>query len=64
MGWVGWEGGRRAAGRGWGGRRPKLHTDTLEQLWPPGVATQWQQYQVMAPQLVPSTGTILLTVTS
>ena len=25
---------------------------------------QWQQYQVMAPQLVPSTGAILLTMTS
>ena len=25
---------------------------------------QWQQFQVMAPQLVPSRGTILLTVTS
>ena len=25
---------------------------------------QWQQYQVMAPQLVPSTGTILLTLIS
>ena len=27
-------------GRGWGGRRINLHTDTLEQLWPPGIATR------------------------